>query len=197
MLASRPPSRAVQPVRGVDRLRIDGGRLVGWGVWDLLGHAKSIRPCAVPRRRPYCAAMAGDTYAARGLLGLGDRLALLSGVVLTVSAFTGWYTGSGEGVTISVTGWNVGTVGKLVFVVGVVVVALIAVEEAGVRLPAALPESLITIGLGAVATILVLVRVITIPDDFFFADRGIGIWISLVSAVGVIVAGLLQASEEL
>ncbi len=141
--------------------------------------------------------MAGDTYAARGLLGLGDRLALLSGVVLTVSAFTGWYTGSGEGVTISVTGWNVGTVGKLVFVVGVVVVALIAVEEAGVRLPAALPESLITIGLGAVATILVLVRVITIPDDFFFADRGIGIWISLVSAVGVIVAGLLQASEEL
>ena len=141
--------------------------------------------------------MASETYADRGLLGLGDRLALLAGVVLTVSAFTGWYTGSGEGVTISVTGWNVGTVGKLVFALGVVVVAVVALREAGVHLPPALPDSLITIGLGAVATILVLVRVISIPDDFFFAERGIGIWISLVSAIGVIVAGLLQASEEL
>jgi hypothetical protein len=141
--------------------------------------------------------MASDTYDPRGILGLGERLALLAGVVLVVSVFTGWYTGSGEGVTISVTGWNVGTVGKLVFAVGLVVVALITLREVGVRLPAALPESLLTIGLGAVATILVLVRVIAIPDDFFFAERGIGIWISLVAAVGVIVAGLLEASEEL
>jgi hypothetical protein len=43
----------------------------------------------------------------------------------------------------------------------------------------------------------VLVRVISIPDDFFFAHRGVGIWISLVAAIGVIVAGLMQASEEL
>jgi hypothetical protein len=141
--------------------------------------------------------MASDPYGARGVPGLGERLALLAGVVLMVSAFTGWYTGSGEGVTIAVTGWNVGAVGKLVFVVGVIVVVLIGLREAGVRLPAAFPESLLTIGLGAAATILVLVRVIAIPDDFFFAERGIGIWISLVSAVGVIVAGLVQASEEL
>ena len=30
-----------------------------------------------------------------------------------------------------------------------------------------------------------------------FASRGIGIWISLACAVGIIVAGLLEASEEL
>jgi hypothetical protein len=53
------------------------------------------------------------------------------------------------------------------------------------------------IGLGALATIFVLVRVISIPDEFFFAHRGIGIWISLVAAVALIGAGLLQASEEL
>ena len=141
--------------------------------------------------------MAGETYTDRGLPGLGDRLALLASVSLVVSVFTGWYTGSGEGVTISVTGWNVGTVGKLVFVVGAVAVAFVALREAGFHLPPALPESLVTIGLGAAATILVLVRVISIPDDFFFATRGVGIWISLVAAIGVIVAGLLQASEEL
>jgi hypothetical protein len=132
------------------------------------------------------------------LLGLGDRLTLLTGVVLTVSAFTGWYTGSGEGVTVSVMGWNTGTLGKLVFFAGLAVVLLVALRELGVELPAAVPESLVTIAIGSLATIFVLVRVVSIPDDFnYFAGRGIGIWISLVAAIGVIVAGLLQASDEL
>ena len=47
------------------------------------------------------------------------------------------------------------------------------------------------------ATIFVLVRVISIPDDFFFASRGVGIWIALAAAIGVLLAGLVQASEEL
>jgi hypothetical protein len=133
----------------------------------------------------------------RGLFGLGDRLGLLGGVVLAVSAFTGWYTGPGEGVKVSVMGWDTGTMGKVVFFLGLAVVAVVGLREFGVVMPATVPESLLTIALGSLATILVLIRVISIPDDFFFAGRGIGIWISLVAAIGVIVAGLLQASEEL
>ena len=133
----------------------------------------------------------------RGLYGLGDRLGFIAGLVLAISSFTGWYTGSGEGVTVSVLGWHTGTLGKLVFFIGLAVVVLITLRELGVAMPAALPESLVAIALGALATIFVLVRVIDIPDDFFFAGRGVGIWIALVSAVGVIAAGLLQASEEL
>ncbi len=53
------------------------------------------------------------------------------------------------------------------------------------------------IAIGSIATVLVLVRLISIPDTFFFASRGIGIWVSLVCAVAIIVAGLLEASEEL
>ena len=90
-----------------------------------------------------------------------------------------------------------GNAGKVVFFLGVAVVVVVVLREVGVELPAAVPESLLTIALGALATIIVLVRVISIPDDFFFAGRGVGIWISLVAAIGVIVAGLLQASEEL
>jgi hypothetical protein len=131
------------------------------------------------------------------LFGLGDRLTLVAGLVLTVSAFTGWYTGPGEGVTVSVTGWHSGTLGKLVFFVGLATMLVVALREFGLELPAAAPESLVTIALGSLATIFVLVRVVSIPDDFFFAGRGIGIWISLVAAIAVIVAGLLQASEEL
>ena len=51
--------------------------------------------------------------------------------------------------------------------------------------------------LGALATIFVLIRVISIPDQFPGSGRGIGIWISLLSALAVIAAGLLTASEEL
>lgn len=131
------------------------------------------------------------------VLGLGDGLGLVAGVVLAVSSFTGWYTGEGQGVTISVLGWNTGVLGKLVLFVGLAVVLVLLLRELGVEPPAALPQSLLTVSLGALGTIFVLVRVISVPDDFFFANRGVGIWISLAAAIGVIVAGLLQASEEL
>jgi len=132
-----------------------------------------------------------------GLLGLGDGLGLVGGIVLAISSFTGWYTGEGEGVTISVLGWNTGVLGKLVLFVGLAVILVVVLRELGIEPPAALPQSLLTVALGALGTIFVLVRVISVPDDFFFAHRGIGLWISLVAAIAVIVAGLLQASEEL
>jgi hypothetical protein len=133
----------------------------------------------------------------RGLLGMGERLGFLGGIVLAVSAFTGWYTGPGDGVTVSVMGWNTGTLGKLVFFLGLAAVLLVALREVGVDLPATVPESLITIAIGSLATIFVLIRVFSIPDDFFFAGRGVGLWISLAAAIGVIAGGLMQASEEL
>ena len=131
------------------------------------------------------------------LLALSDNLALIAGLVLAVSAFTGWYTGPSGGVTVSVTGWHTGTLGKLVFFAGLAVLLVVLLREVGIELPAAAPESLVTIALGAVATIFVLVRIVSIPDDFFFAGRGVGIWISLIAAIGVIAAGLIQVSEEL
>jgi hypothetical protein len=129
--------------------------------------------------------------------GLGGRLTFLFGLLLTVSAFTGWYTGEGVGTTVSIIGWNAGAIGKAVFFLGLAAVLLIVLRELGVDMPAAVPESLIAIAIGSVATILVLVRLISIPDTFFFTNRGIGIWISLLCAIGIIVAGLLEASEEL
>lgn len=139
----------------------------------------------------------GDPLLERGIIGIGERFGLLAGVVLAVSAFTGWYSGEGEGVTVSVTAWDTGLAGKAVLVLGLGVVLLIALREVGVHFPASVPESLLTIALGAIATVIVLIRVISIPDDFFFAGRGVGIWISLAAAIAVIVAGLLEASEEI
>jgi hypothetical protein len=131
------------------------------------------------------------------LSGMGGRLTFLFGLLLALSALTGWYTGEGNGTTVSVIGWHTGTIGKIVLLLGLLAVLVVALREVGVNMPASVPESLVTIAIGSVATILVLVRIISIPDSFFFANRGAGIWISLVCAVGIILSGLLEASEEL
>ena len=130
---------------------------------------------------------------------VGARATWISGLVLSISAFTDWYAGSGSvGPTIAVIGWHTGTLGKLVFFIGLAAIALVALREAGIELPPSIPESLIVIALGSLSTIFVLIRLISIPDSIPPpAGRGIGIWISLFSALAVIVAGLLRASEEL
>jgi hypothetical protein len=110
----------------------------------------------------------------------------------------GWYSGSGVGIKLAVIGWHTGVLGKLVFFIGLAVLALVALRELGFELPPAVPESLLVLALGALAAIFVLIRVISIPDAVLPADgRGIGIWIALIASLGVIAGGLLSAAEEL
>jgi len=133
-----------------------------------------------------------------GLWAAGDRLTWVSGLVLALSSFMGWYSGSGVGVKLAVLGWHTGVLGKLVFFIGFAVVAMVALRVVGMGFPPSVPESLVVLALGALATVFVLIRVISIPDSVLPADsRGIGIWIALFAAFGVIAGGLLQASEEL
>jgi hypothetical protein len=144
------------------------------------------RPQPLPRR-------------ADGLWAAGDRLTWVSGLILALSSFMGWYAGTSlEGPTTSVIGWHTGALGKLIFFIGLLVVVLAILRAFGIELPAAVPESLIVIALGSLATIFVLIRLISIPDEFAgTSGRGIGIWISLLAALLVIAGGLLRAGEEL
>ena len=133
-----------------------------------------------------------------GIWAAGERVTWVAGLVLALSSFMDWYAGSGVGVKLAVIGWHTGVLGKLVFFVGLAVVAVVALREAGFELPPTVPESLLVLALGALALIFVLIRLISIPDTFFdTAGRGIGIFISLIAAVALIVAGLLRAAEEL
>jgi len=142
-------------------------------------------PAPSPRRTP-------------SLWGLGERATWVTGLVLALSALTGWYSGEGEGVTVSVIGWHTGILGKLVLLIGLLAILVVGLRQWGFDLPAAVPESLVVIALGALATVFVLIRLITVPEAFLPADgRGVGIFISLLAALAVIAAGLLQASEEL
>jgi hypothetical protein len=126
----------------------------------------------------------------------GERLAWIGGLVLALSSFMSWYTVSNEGFTVSVTGWHTGALGKLVFFVGVAALGFLVLRATGFELPPNVPVGIVIAGLGALGTVFVLVRLISIPDDFAPAGRSIGIWISLLSALLLIAAGLLKSAEE-
>jgi hypothetical protein len=96
-----------------------------------------------------------------------------------------------------VTGWHTGALGKLVFLIGVAVLLLLALRRFGIVLPASLPESLVLIGLGVLAVVFVLYRLIWVPLAIVPSGRGIGLWIALIAALGVIVAGVLETADEL
>jgi len=133
-----------------------------------------------------------------GLWSAGERITWIAGLVLAFSSFMDWYAGSGVGVRLAVIGWHSGILGKLVFFLGLAVLVIVALRELGFELPPTIPESLVVLGIGALAAVFVLIRIISIPDAVLPADgRGIGIWISLVASLGVILGGILRAAEEL
>jgi len=127
----------------------------------------------------------------------GEGLAWLGGLVLALSSFMSWYSFDADvGFTVSITGWHTGLLGKLVFFIGLAVLGFLALRASGFELPPSVPGGMVIAGFGLLATILVVVRVISIPDDFSPAGRSVGIWISLLAALLLIAAGLLRSAEE-
>jgi hypothetical protein len=127
----------------------------------------------------------------------GELLAWPAALVYMLSAFMGWYGTTIDGLEYAVTGWHSGVLGKLVFVTGLATLALLVLRATGFELPPRFPAGMAIAALGAVATIFVLVRLIDIPSGYPEVGRSVGIWISLVAALALIVAGVLKAGEEL
>src|SRR5881392_3566693 len=63
-----------------------------------------------------------------GLWAAGDRVTWVAGLILALSSFMGWYSGSGVGIKLAVIGWHTGVLGKLVFFIGFAVVAMVALR---------------------------------------------------------------------
>jgi hypothetical protein len=131
----------------------------------------------------------------------GEALAWLGGLVLALSSFMGWYSVSlgnfgGEDASLSLLGWHSGVLGKLVFFIGLAVLALLTLRATGYELPPSVPSGMVIAGLGALGTVFVLVRLIDLPDDYSPIGRSIGIWISLLAALLLVAAGLLKSADE-
>ena len=75
-----------------------------------------------------------------GLWAAGERITWVAGLVLALSSFMDWYAGSGVGVKLAVIGWHTGILGKLVFFIGLAVVADRRAARGGLRAAARDPR---------------------------------------------------------
>ena len=102
-----------------------------------------------------------------GFWALGGRLTWVAAIVLTVSAFTDWYAESGLG-RADDRGDRLAhghaRQARLLHRARAARCSRI-LRELGFELPPSVPESLVVIALGSLATIFVLIRLISIPDS--------------------------------
>jgi hypothetical protein len=133
----------------------------------------------------------------------GELIAGVSGVALFIIMFLSWF-GAPEnaatefaeaaGVDTTANAWQSFDLIDLILLLTVIVSVGLAVATAAAR-TVALPvaASAITAGLGILATILVLYRLIDPPED---AGREFGVWLGLIASAGVALGGWLSMQEE-
>jgi hypothetical protein len=133
-------------------------------------------------------------------LSLGERIAGVSGLVLLIALWFPWYEASLLGASESANAWEVfDVIDVILFLVAVTAMALVVAKAAGV-LPADLPAPAGTIiaGVGALAVILILYRLLDVPGpdvDGVDVGRKIGIFIGLLAAGGVTYGGYSAMNE--
>ncbi len=123
-------------------------------------------------------------------LRAGEWIAGISGLVLLVALFLPWY-GDDAG---SRTGWE--ALGALDVVLALVAVSALAIPivTAFHRTPAVpLAHQVLTGLVGGLAHLLVLIRILIMPD--WAVGREWGLWVALVAALGV-AAGALAAMRD-
>jgi hypothetical protein len=143
----------------------------------------------------------------------GEMIAAGSGLVLFLSLFLEWYNVSGKGTfsreaSVGRSGWeSLGFIDILLFLVAVIAVT-VAVLHALNMMPRQLPAStgFILLVAGAIATLLVLFRLLStgdaglpIPgnaDDFIDIGRSFGVFVAFLAALGVTLGGWLTWNEE-
>jgi hypothetical protein len=133
----------------------------------------------------------------------GELIAGVSGVALFIIMFFSWF-GAGDapgaqfaeaaGFDTTATAWQSFDIIDLILLLTVIVSVGLALATAAAR-TVALPvaASAITAGLGIVATILVLYRIIDPPEE---ASREFGVYLGLIASAGIALGGWLAMQEE-
>ena len=128
-------------------------------------------------------------------LRAGEWITAGSGICLLVSLFLPWYGSSTEGGASDASGWE--SLALLDIVLALIAAAAVGllVITAAQRLPA-VPLTLNTfVALaGLVAVVLVLVRVVDLPDGA--GAREWGLWLGLAGAVGIVAGALVAMRDE-
>ena len=139
----------------------------------------------------------------------GEMIAGLSGIALFLFMFFSWFGVSTpdeiDGVPIvqaegSASAWEAFDFIDIVLLLAVVAAVgllVLSASQASVNLPVA--ASAITAGLGILATLLVLYRIIDPPDfgvSGLDVSRKIGVYLGLIASAGIAVGGWMAMQEE-
>jgi hypothetical protein len=136
-------------------------------------------------------------------LTTGDIVAGVGGVVLLISLWLPWYEASvsvaGFSASGSASGWeSMGFIDILLFLIAIAVIALVAARATG-QLPAEVPAAVVLVGLGALAVLLVLYRIIDIPaedvPDQVDLSRKVGVFVALIGAAAAAYGGWRTNTE--
>lgn len=140
-------------------------------------------------------------------LTLGERIAGAGGLVLLICLFFPWYGAEldvgGSSASDSGTGWEVlSVIDILLFLIALVTIGIVAAKAAG-SLPPTLPAppAQILLGVGALALLLVLFRIIDLPTpgdlpDEVDVSRKIGVFVGLIAAGAIAYGGYSGQSER-
>jgi hypothetical protein len=136
-------------------------------------------------------------------LTTGDMIAGVGGIVLLISLFLPWYGVSIDVANVSVSesasGWeSLDFIDILLFLISIAASGVVAARAVG-QLPAEVPGAVVLLGLGGLAVLLVLYRIIDIPaddvPDQVDLSRKIGVFIALIGA-GAIAYGGWRTNTE-
>jgi hypothetical protein len=137
-------------------------------------------------------------------LRAGEIVLAVSGVALFVALFLPWYEASALGLfddikrstgSKQLTGWE--ALGAIDVILALLAACALSVTVVtAVQRVAAVPialDAMITV-LGLAAVVLVLVRVLAIPD--VATGREVGVWLALAAAAGILVGGAVAMRDE-
>jgi hypothetical protein len=136
----------------------------------------------------------------------GELIAGISGVALFIIMFLTWFElpdiGGGQlqgiaeaiGADTSYSAWQAFDFTDIVLLLAAVAgvgLAVLASAQSNVQLPVA--ASAIAAGLGILATLLVLYRIIDPPNEW---DRAYGVFLGLIASAGIAAGGWMAMQEE-
>jgi hypothetical protein len=136
-------------------------------------------------------------------LRTGEKIAGASGVALILIMFIfDWFTADvGFGVEVGGNAWDTMEVIRFIILLAAlagIALAVISATQSQVDLPIAM--SALTAGLGGLAVLFIIIRIISPPDggagDLVDIGRGIGVFLGLIAAAGVAYGGWTAMQEE-
>ncbi|MEJ7789742.1 MAG: hypothetical protein WKF29_07630 [Thermoleophilaceae bacterium] len=137
-------------------------------------------------------------------ISFGEMVAAVSGLVLLIVMFFPWYQTEAEMAgSNSSNAWEVFSFVDLLLLLVVLVAVGVAVARAAGAMPTQLPAppGMIVAAAGALALLLIIFRLISIPGgdvdiDGVDFDRQIGIFLGLLAAAGITFGGFTAMNER-